>query len=184
MLTTEQTKGQTVFQHGQSVQYHFFSLLDHLKNDSDLPGWRLPAWISTHSKHILSNLHSDETIAAYTLYHDCGKPLCRIVDSEGKAHFPDHAEVSRRTYLAATGDTVVANLIGWDMVIHTATAEEIAMRLQSVWTPKDAVTLLLASLSEVHSNARMFGGIESVSFKSKWKTIEKRGKQICKVLFS
>lgn len=183
MLTTEQTKGQTVFQHGQSVQYHFFSLLDHLKNGSDLPGWRLPAWISTHSKHILSNLHSDETIAAYTLYHDCGKPLCRIVDAEGKAHFPDHAEVSRRTYLAATGDTVVANLIGWDMCVHSDDAATIQFRCENTWTVQDAITLLLAALAEVHSNAKMFGGVDSTSFKIKWKTIEKRGKQICKHFF-
>lgn len=66
------------------------------------------------------------------------------------------------------------------MAIHLSSAEEIEMRLKSMWTTADAVTLLIAALSEVHSNAKMFGGIESTSFKMKWKTIEKRGKQICK----
>lgn len=180
MLNTEQTKGQTVFQHGQSVQTHFMQFVDHLKTKSTLPDWRMPSWASTHTQFLLDNLHSLEVIAAYTLYHDCGKPFCRTVDEDGRVHFPDHADVSRRVYLAATGDAVVAGLIGWDMAIHLSSAEEIEMRLKSMWTTADAVTLLIAALSEVHSNAKMFGGIESTSFKMKWKTIEKRGKQICK----
>jgi hypothetical protein len=41
-----------------------------------------------------------------------------------------------------------------------------------------ALTLLLTGLAEVHSNANMFGGIESTSFKIKYKSICQRGKQI------
>jgi hypothetical protein len=52
------------------------------------------------------------------------------------------------------------------------------------WSAKDAITLLIAALAEVHSNASLFGGIESTSFKIKWKTIDKRGRQICKRYFS
>jgi hypothetical protein len=41
-----------------------------------------------------------------------------------------------------------------------------------------AMTLLLTGLAEVHSNAQMFGGLDSTSFKIKFKSINQRGKQI------
>ena len=44
--------------------------------------------------------------------------------------------------------------------------------------------LLFAALSEIHSNASMFGGIESTSFKMKWKQLNKRGNAIIKKLNS
>lgn len=47
----------------------------------------------------------------------------------------------------------------------------------------DCITLLIAGLCEVHSNASMFGGIDSVSFKIKWKQIDRRGREICKKMF-
>ena len=45
-----------------------------------------------------------------------------------------------------------------------------------------AFTLLLTGLAEIHSNAEMFGGLESVGFKIKWKSINQRGKQILKLV--
>jgi len=45
-----------------------------------------------------------------------------------------------------------------------------------------AATLLLTGLAEIHSNAEMFGGIESTSFKIKWKQINKRGKKISRII--
>jgi len=42
----------------------------------------------------------------------------------------------------------------------------------------EAATLLLTALAEIHSNAEMFGGIESTSFKIKWKQLNRRGKKI------
>jgi hypothetical protein len=43
---------------------------------------------------------------------------------------------------------------------------------------KEAISLILTGLAELHSNAAMFGGIESVSFKIKWKNLNKRGRQV------
>lgn len=43
------------------------------------------------------------------------------------------------------------------------------------------LTLLLVGLAEIHSNAKMFGGLDSTSFKIKWKNINQRGKQIIKL---
>lgn len=179
MLTCEQTKGQTVFQHGTSVQQMSFELIGHLSDGFSISGWKLPDWLVANKSEITSNLHSLEDIACYTLYHDCGKPLCRTVDAEGKVHFPDHAAVSRQAYLDATGDERVANLIGWDMCLHTCNAEEIT-KLLATWTKKDAYTLIVVALAELHSNARMFGGVDSTSFKIKYKQLDKRGKQILK----
>lgn len=45
-----------------------------------------------------------------------------------------------------------------------------------------AVALLLTGLAEVHANASMFGGIESTSFKIKWKNLDKRGRAIAKAV--
>jgi len=179
MLRCEQTKGQSVYQHGQSVRCHFMDLLCLFEGGQPDKEWRLPDWIDDYKSQILTNLYPQDTFLRYAIYHDCGKPFCREVDGEGKIHFPNHAEVSRETYLKLTGDETVSNLIGWDMVIHTASAEDIADYLK-VWSIQDAMTLVVAALSEVHSNARMFGGLESVSFKSKYKKICKRAKQICK----
>jgi hypothetical protein len=177
MLKCEQTKGQSVYQHGMSVKEHYDELL------AGTGTWRIPEWFSKHHKEILANQHDKEIVSSYLVYHDCGKPFCREVDAEGKVHFPNHAEVSKRVFLEAGGDPIAANLIGWDMVLHSCNADEIQHLLDNEWTAQDACTLLCASLAEVHSNAKMFGGLESISFKSKWKTLERRGKQICKHFF-
>lgn len=186
MFRCEQTKGQSVYQHGRSVYDHICTLIDALKNNQELPksSWRLPDWIFDYKDQILNNLHSEEILQLYTLYHDCGKSFCKEIDENSKAHFPDHANVSREVWLSVGGDPVVGDLIGWDMILHTANAEEIQQWLLE-WTPQDACTLLLAALAEIHSNAKMFGenGIDSVSFKMKYKNLDRRGKQICKCLF-
>lgn len=183
MLTCEQTQGQSVYQHGVSVRQHFFELIDSLENNHSLDEWRIPQWIHTYRDQILANLHDHETISNYTLYHDCGKPYCREVDDEGRVHFPNHAEISRDVWMNVGKDEIVGLLIANDMVIHTATADEINQKLVEEWSIKDSLTLLMAALAEIHSNAKMFGSIESNSFKSKWKKIDRRGKQICKYYF-
>jgi len=115
----------------------------------------------------------------YTLYHDCGKPYCLTYDENGKRHFPNHAEKSYQTWLSVDGDPQVAKLIKLDMVIHTLKADEVDDFIKH----PEAITLLLAGLAEVHANAKMFGGMDSTSFKIKWNQINKRGKAICQKLF-
>lgn len=71
------------------------------------------------------------------------------------------------------------HLILHDMDIHRVRADSI----NSFSLLKDAPTLLLAGVAEINSNANMFGGYESESFKIKMKRLEKYGDKICRRLF-
>lgn len=188
MFRCEQTAGQSVYQHGLSVWDYAQDLIGYMEGRSLKHQWRLPDWIDQYKDKIINVLGDTSNMNAYCLYHDCGKPYCRQVDDAGKVHFPDHAEVSKAVFLKVSGEDddnkFIANLIGWDMVLHSSSAEEIERYMNEEWTAKDAITLLIAALAEVHSNASLFGGIESTSFKIKWKTIDKRGRQLCKRYFS
>ena len=189
MLVCEQTAGQSVYEHGLSVKNHTFQILDYLRGNAQesLKGWRIPKWLDDYKSSILHSIWDDEIIALYTLYHDCGKPYCRFVDAEG-VHFPDHAEVSGKVFehvLSTDLDSSnnrgwVKNLISWDMVLHTETQEQIKERLWEEMDEEDVFTLLVVGLAELHSNAKLFGGIDSLSFKMKWKKLDKRGKWLCK----
>ncbi len=185
MLNCEQTPGQSVYQHGMSVCDHLFTLRDYLKHGSVLEGeWKLPDWLEHYKDRILANLHEDDKIQLYALYHDCGKPYCRHIDEQtGQVHFPNHEQVSRYIWSCVGGDDLVGHLIANDMVIHTASSQEIAEKMQGEWSREDCVTLLMASLAEITSNAKMFGGVGSLSFRIKWKVVDKRGRQILKSCF-
>jgi hypothetical protein len=174
-----QAEGQSIYQHGQSVKEHYFELLFMLRNDTVISGWKLPEWLFQFKNQILNHLMVDEIIEEYTLFHDCGKPFCLTIDQEGKRHFHNHADKSYEIWLQAGGNEQAAHLMKMDMLIHKIKAADIEDFIKK----PEAITLLLAGLAEVHSNAKMFGGIESESFKIKWKQINKRGANICQKLF-
>lgn len=173
MRSCNQTSGMTILEHGEMVAAYYRDLICHIRDGKPLTyEWRLPEWIS--NPLLLEGLPSDEIMGEYHLFHDVGKPACRTIDADGRQHFPDHAAVSRQVWLEAGGDPQIGELIGMDMDIHLLTGdgvEEFAQRPQ-------ACALLLTGLAEVHANAAMFGGIESTSFKIKWKHLAKRGKAI------
>ena len=60
-----------------------------------------------------------------------------------------------------------------DMVVHTMSAAEL-----DEFAARPEAPTLLTGLAEVHANAEMFGGQESVSFKSKWKHLDRRGRAL------
>lgn len=163
MKLCEQSPGLSVYDHGLMVAERYADLIGPRSME-----WRLPDWVD--DPKIKDHLLSPELMHRYHLYHDCGKPACRT--PEGR--FPDHAAVSKRVWLENGGDAEVGDLIGMDMDVHLLKGEglaEFAARPQ-------AAALLLTALSEIHANAGMFGGIESTSFKIKWKHINKRGRQV------
>ena len=174
-----QTDTQSVYQHGISVRDYTFQLINILNGENSSFNFKLPDWLLQYKKEILQKLLSKDIIEEYTLYHDCGKPYCIQYDNQGKRHFPNHAELSAKKWLEVNGNKQVSILMEMDMDIHLLKNENI----DELISRSQAITLLLVGLAEIHSNSQMFGGIDSVSFKIKWKQINKKGKMICKKLF-
>jgi hypothetical protein len=179
MQNCEQTAGQSILDHGLAVWKQLQKL-----TSGDTSDMRLPQWYKAYKDQILSSLHPLHILEQYTVLHDCGKPYCLQFDENGRRHFPNHAEISRQTYekhYGTEGDhAIIAELIGLDMICHTESADDILKRNLSDAT---LCSLLLTALAEIHANAQMFGGIESTSFKIKFKKLEKTGNRICKRLF-
>lgn len=175
MSDCQQAPGLSVLAHGQSVWSFYQDLRQHILNGRPLAYvWRLPDWI--HDERLWASQMPLSVIEEYTVHHDCGKPFCRTVDAEGRQHFPDHAGWSEKVWRAIGGSEESARLMAMDMDIHLLKAEGVdAFSQRPQWA-----TLLVVGLCEVHSNASMFGGIESSSFKMKWKTINRRGKALLK----
>jgi hypothetical protein len=182
MKNCEQTQGVSVLQHGESVHQYLEDIVNHLKFGKPLKfEWRLPEWLLENQELFISSLPDEHTRYLYTTFHDCGKPYCLTIDEEGRRHFPNHAQVSRDIFSQVFPDNpVAADLIKHDMDIHLLKAEGIAEFAKN----PHALTLLLTGLAEIHSNSTMFGGMESTSFKIKWKAISSRGKQILKIINS
>jgi len=175
MQSCNQSSNQTIYEHGIAVRDKLFELI----NSQNLSQWRIPNWFNEHKDKLFSNLYDWEILETYTTFHDCGKPYCRTVDENGKQHFPNHANTSADKWLEVDGSNIIANLIRNDMMVHTMKSSDIEEFCKD---PKMACSLLLTALAEIHANSILFGGIESVSFKIKWKQIDKIGKKICSTI--
>ncbi len=176
-----QFKDMSVLDHGLSVHEWFKDLHKHLTQGTPLEHqWRMPEWI--HDPLLVEKLLDFDILTTYQIYHDCGKPFCRTVDQDGRQHFPNHAEVSRQRWLECSDGSPealqIAALIGMDMDVHLLKSEGIA----EFAARPEAVSLLVTGLCELHSNSVMFGGIESVNFKIKWKALNKVGSRILAAL--
>lgn len=173
MRNTEQNPGLSVLQHGRQVARYFDDLRRHVLHGEPLRyTWRLPEWAL--SPALWERLMPLEQVRRYQIYHDAGKPFCRIVDDNGRHHFPQHANVTETLWLSLTGETDVARLMGMDMDVHLLKDAGVAAFAQR----PEAATLLLTGLAEIHANAAMFGGFDSVSFKMKFKHLKRRGNAI------
>ena len=175
MANCRQNSTQTILEHGQAVQHHLSLLYDYTTGKmNELPNHILPDWLIENRSYISAKLLDKDTLMEYALYHDCGKPLCQTIGQDGKIHFPDHTQVSYNLWKDQGGDETIGQLILHDMDIHTISADAIPEFAKS---PLSA-SLLLSGLAEIHANAEMFGGIESTSFKIKYKHIYRRGKAL------
>lgn len=180
MKSCQQTDFQTIYEHGKSVSYHIRKIFDYLDDKDELENWKIPDWLVLYRKKLNEKLLNRKKILRYALFHDCGKPFCLQVDETGKRHFPCHAQVSYDTWLKISSDKEIARLIRMDMDVHLLRSDGIAEFARR----EEAITLLIAGLAEVHSNAQMFGGLSSTSFKIKWKRINAYGNKICDIIFS
>lgn len=177
MKLCEQTKGLSVLAHGESVHDYYLDLRAHALEGQGLQfEWRIPDWLM--SPVLWAGRLDEAVVREYQVFHDNGKPFCREVDQEGRVHFPDHASISASLWRAVGGDEQAATLMALDMEAHTLKAED----LDAFCSRPEAATLLITAMCEIHSNAAMFGGIDFTSFKMKWKHLDRRGKQIVKML--
>ena len=176
MRTCMQFREQNVLEHGLAVTRAFDTLMQALRAGEVPDGWRIPAWLMADPvrKQFLDRCLPADVLYWYQRYHDCGKPYCQVFDADGRSHFPNHAAVSERVWQECGGDPEVGLLIGLDMAMHLASAEEMAALAKL----PQATSLFLTALAEVHANAKMFGGFESTSFKAKAKHLDRRGKKL------
>lgn len=173
MRSCLQFRDHDTLQHGISCLDWYTDLNDHLSSGLPLQkDWRLPDWI--YDPIIPGMMYPIEQIHRAIKYHDSGKFMCRTVDDQGRQHFPDHARISSELWKLMGGTELECRLMAMDMDIHMLKGDGI----QEFSTRPEAIQLMLIGLSEIHSNAQMFGGIQSDSFKMKWKQIDRRGKQI------
>lgn len=175
MYECEQSKGQSVLEHGFSVKNYLFDIIKHLRDGTELKyKWIIPDWVYQNKDMILSSLPDDKTLKLYTVFHDAGKPFCLTMDSNGKRHFPNHANVSYEYFSKIFDNKIASELIRHDMDIHNLRSDGV----ENFYKNKYALTLLLTGLAEIHSNSTLFGGFESTSFKIKFKSISKNGNRI------
>lgn len=183
MASCKQAPGHSVLDHGRLVEKKLKDLYRYAKGDGGLGDfepslWRLPDWFKEGARKLAPLLLPWEVLSTYAIYHDCAKPYCLKVDEDGKRHFPDHAARSKELWLRIDGNEQVARLMGMDMDIHRLKAQdlpEFSKRLE-------AASLLFTGLAEIHANSEMFGGIDSESFKIKWRQIDRRGRALTKLL--
>lgn len=178
MKSTKQFDNQNVYEHGISVNNHYNDLLKYL-NGQSIDNWKIPKWIDQYKTKILNDLMDYEVVKEYQIFHDVSKPYVLHIDSNGKRHFPNHAEESYEIW-SQVGNKDSANLIKMDMDIHLLKQES----LEEFASRQEAITLLITGLCEIHANARCFPeDISSTWFKIKYKHIDKFGKRICDKIY-
>lgn len=139
MLSGEQSIGVNYYQHGEQVAQQFIALMNLLKtgeaqtkidHSSPRRRWVLPKWIVNHQQWIYNKLVSQmDQYYIYHVWHDCGKPLIKQLDAQQAVHYPDHALVSSKAWLAAGGNNYIATLIENDMVPHHLRSVDEAQQL-------------------------------------------------------
>jgi hypothetical protein len=176
MRTCWQWESWSVKDHGLDVHAWFLDLYAHVSQGTPTHlQWRLPEWVGHPG--LAQRLLPLDILRTYQMYHDCGKPFCREVDVENRQHFPGHAETSHRTwmrYAETQEDGQVGELIRMDMLAHTVKGDAIEPFLLH----KEAPSLVLTGLAEIHSNANRLGQLDSDGFKIKLKQLAKVGKRM------
>ena len=169
MINCPQTDTQNVLEHGYAVHAQYCKLI---QNPPELLADCWPWFLNQ------INQYSPENIYTYHIYHDCGKPFCLTYDESGRRHFPQHAKTSYYTWLKYSDNELIANWILHDMDIHLISAEQVP----EFFTLEGSAILLLTGLAEIEANAAMFGGRQSISYKSKYSQWKRRAKAYCKLI--
>lgn len=163
MKNCPQFNNQTVYEHCLSVQSIF---IETFNNKNDL----LPKWFLENFGFIKSKLIKYDSILEYTEFHDVGKPFC-IQNINGTNHFPNHSELSYNIYSLVCNNEDILYCIKHDMDIHM-------IKDKDLFINKYSATLLFIGFCELFANAKYFGGFDSISYKIKYKQLDRRGKKI------
>lgn len=170
MKNTEQMQGLSVYEHGLSVRKAYQNLVQSLEKNEEV----IDPIVKELYKLLKDKIYKEELVYRYQEFHDCGKPFCLTIDSDGKRHFPDHAKVSAQIWMGVFPDeNKIAELIEHDMDFHILKGEE----LDKIWLEDYAPTLYFTAWAEIIANSQMFGGFESTSFKIKKKKLIQAGKR-------
>lgn len=176
----------SILQHGIIVSQYFLDIYSHLQFNTKLNyNWKLPNWLYDNKEFILNNLMPINILTTYQIYHDIGKPYCKSyeLNDNTKYHFENHANISAQIYKSIDNNELICTLINRDMEIHLIKANQLEHFIgNSNLDFNIAISLLITGFTEIHANAEMFGGLESNSFKIKYKQIDSRGKQIIKLI--
>lgn len=156
----------SMYDHGLLVSKEYCNIISSLENGI----------VPEHLPEQLLTLYKTNTLLCfskmlnYHILHDCGKPLVKTVDEEGKQHFPNHSQVSYNQFIKIyPNNEEEAFMIKHDMDFHSLSISE----LQDLVQTKYGFSLYLTAWAELLANAQMFNGFESVSFKIKKKKLIK-----------
>lgn len=158
MTNTYQFQNQNILQHGISVHNHYKSIITAI-DINDFRKYKIPDKLIKNWKVFKKKLYHIDVMKQYHIYHDCGKPLCRSVDENGRQHFPNHAEYSYNEYKKCFSDDIVASLIKDDMIFHSGSMGDIIeyiTKFKSEGNHRFLFSLWLTSLAEIYSNREMF----------------------------
>lgn len=169
-----QTRDISYWEHGSLVAARFRDLMNPTPNMT----WRLPNWFIENEDWIRAQLAPDfDTIITYQQWHDLSKPVCRVIDNEGRTHYPNHAALAGELWLAAGVAPNIGKLISHDMDMHLLKPSQV----KDYQHIDISICLLTTALCEVHANAGMFGGMQSDSFKIKLKHLDRLGSAFFRV---
>lgn len=177
MKETYQFENINMLDHGQMVSDSYLELIRSLRLNEE-------TILSINKEQLdwlLNNQYDSDTMKQYHIYHDCGKPYCRIINEEGKQQFPNHAEVSTKIYNQYFDNEIVSDLIQADMNFHILKGNDLELWInQNKDNKQFLASLYLTAWAELLANSTMFGGTETTSFKIKKKALIKAGNKLFK----
>ncbi len=176
MMVTRQTDGVNMLEHGQQVYAAWQQFLGGEQQHHD-------EWVELDfAKKVYESIDKSQLPDVYSIWkymtmHDCGKPDCLLFDSNGKRHYPNHAQVSASVFAQLFPEEDAAKmLIANDMLFHSGTLEQI----QEFMTQHGSSLtkfLWLSAYCALHANNKA-GMWDSNSLKSRVTKIIKKLKSI------
>lgn len=174
MRNTFQYKDHCMIKHGESVKYYYDALLEHFE-EWDIQ-FSFPDYIYDLYEETKDKLLPIEIVHEYQIYHDCGKPFSKVVDENGRVHYPDHARVSSNLWRQAGGNEIACALIFMDMDFHTLRGDD----LMTLWRHPYAPTLYFTALAELYANFELLNSTNPDGFKIKQKRLMSAAKKYFK----